>query len=236
MLHIIKIGRLWLLPPVWFLFMAVTPVLSVAALPAQQVVDRIVARIEGDIIALSEIRELGAYQQLLEEKVQPDDQLLSEIIEQWALNVEATAAQLPPAAAADVDREVARIEKRFPNAQAYEQRLTGLNLTRKSVRDMIGRQIFLSRYMDYKFRPAAQVDDAAIEAYYEREFVPAFTARQQTAPPALDSVREQIRELLVQRGISERATAWFQETKSRLNIEIVNPASSSTSPSAGRVE
>ena len=44
-------------------------------------------------------------------------------------------------------------------------------------------------------------------------------ARGQTAPP-LDEVRERIREVLVQRGISERANTWFEDTKSRLQVEI----------------
>ena len=42
---------------------------AVAATPADgEVVDRIAARVEGDIIALSEVRELSAYQQLLDDQ------------------------------------------------------------------------------------------------------------------------------------------------------------------------
>jgi hypothetical protein len=104
-------------------------------------------------------------------------------------------------------------------------------MTPESVRRIVARQIFLARYLDYKFRPSVQVEDAAIETYYNQELVPPLAAQKQTAPP-LDEVREQIREVLVQRGINERAGSWFDETKSRLNIEI-QPAAGAATASHG---
>ena len=47
-----------------------------------RVVDRIVARIEGDILLLSQVRELGAFQQLVEGHAESEDGLLQELIEQ----------------------------------------------------------------------------------------------------------------------------------------------------------
>jgi hypothetical protein len=38
-------------------------------------------------------------------------------------------------------------------------------------------------------------------------------------------VEEQIRELLIQRGISAMTVKWLDDTKSRLKIEIETPAS-----------
>ena len=43
-------------------------------------VDRIVARVEHDIITLSEVRELGRYQQLVEGRVADDERLLTQLI------------------------------------------------------------------------------------------------------------------------------------------------------------
>ena len=42
-----------------------------------RVVDRIVARIEGDIILQSQMRELAAFQQLVDGRAESDDRLLS---------------------------------------------------------------------------------------------------------------------------------------------------------------
>ena len=138
---------------------------------AQQIVDRIVVRIGDDIITGSEVRELAAYQKLMDGQAQPEERLISDLIEQWVVNGEASAAQFPAATDAEVDREVARIADRFRNQQAangkepgaYEQRLAALELTRESVRRIVTRQLLLARYLDYKFRPAVQVEDTRIE-------------------------------------------------------------------------
>jgi hypothetical protein len=194
-----------------------------SAAQAPATVDRIVARIEGDIILLSEVRELAAYQQLLEGRAQPEDQLLRALIEQWVVRSEAQAAQFPPPTAAEIDAEANRIQSRFPNPQAYRERLAALQLSPQSLRRMLERQFYLARYLDYKFRPAVQAGDEDISRYYQEELAPALRAKGQTPPP-LDDLREQIREVLVQRGINEHADTWFEETKSRLQIEIL-PAS-----------
>src|ERR1017187_7636845 len=80
--------------------------------PAPQsgrVVDRIVARIEDDIILQSQVRELGAFQQLIEGHAESDDRLLSELIEQWVVQTEATASHFPSTAQSEVSRETARL-------------------------------------------------------------------------------------------------------------------------------
>ncbi len=188
-------------------------------LPAQQVVDRIVARVEDDIITLSEVRELGRYQQLVQGRSDSDDPLLAQLINQWIVNTEATAARFPRPTETEVNGQLDRLGKQFPSAEAYYSRLRELGLTAAGVRRLVGRQLYLARYLDYKFRPVAQVEASAIEKYYREQLVPTLSARGQTVPP-LENVQEQIRELLVEREISERADRWLQETRSRLKIEF----------------
>jgi hypothetical protein len=202
------------------------PALAAQASPPQ-VVDRIVAHIEDDIVTQSEVQELAAYQELVDGHAESDDRVLNELIEQWVVNNEATSTQFPPAAESEVNREVARIQGRFPSPQAYSQRLVELGLTPEAVKRMVAREIYLARYLDYKFRPAVQVSDDDIAKYYKEQLVPTLTAKGQAAPP-LDKVTEQIREVLVQQGVSERAATWFDETKSRLKIQI-EPATAASS-------
>ena len=196
------------------------------AFPAQQVVDRIVARVEDDIITLSEVRELGRYQELAQGHADGDDRLLALLVQQWIVNTEATAARFPRPSEADVSRELERLEKQLASPDAYRERLVRLGLSAAAVRRQTERQLYLSRYLDYKFRPAAQVDTAAIEKYYRDKLVPSLAARGQAAP-SLETVEEQIRELLIQRDINQRAERWLEETRSRLKIEIAAPGGGS---------
>ena len=168
---------------------------------------------------LSEVRELGRFQQLVDERRDAGPRLLEQLVEQWIVSTEAEAARFQHPAAADVSRELTRLEEQSGGAEAFRGRLRALGLSRDTVRWQLERQLWLSRYLDYKFRPAAQVDDAKVERYYREELAPGLAARGQKTP-ALADVREQVRELLIQRDISQRASRWLEETRPRLRIEI----------------
>jgi hypothetical protein len=187
--------------------------------PQAEILDGIVVRIEDDVITLSEVRELAAYQQLLDGHSQTNDELRSELIEQWVVNSEATAARFPSPAETEVDREAGHVESSFANPGAYRQRLAAVGLTPDTVRRIIRRQIYLARYLDYKFRSSIQIDDEAIANYYRDHLMPELQAKGQPAPPLAD-VSVQIREVLIERGINDRTAAWFNETKPRLRIEL----------------
>jgi hypothetical protein len=193
--------------------------------PAPQtgrVVDRIVARIEGDIILESQVRELGAFQQLIEGHAESDEQLLSELIEQWMVQTEAAASHFPDPAQSEVDRELNRLTASYASPEAYSAKLRELGLSAGQVRQLLARQIYIERYLDYKFRPTVQIEPADLETYYKNELLPELAKQNQPAPRQAD-VEEQIREVLVQRGISSLTAKWLDDTKSRLKIEQAPP-------------
>src|ERR1019366_9391255 len=120
--------RLAILICVWLMAAAVAGrvIASPRAPQSGRVVDRIVARIEDDIILQSQVRELGAFQQLIAGHAESDDRLLSELIEQWVVQTEATASHFPGPAQPEVDRELAGLTARFANPAAYSAKLNEL--------------------------------------------------------------------------------------------------------------
>jgi parvulin-like peptidyl-prolyl isomerase len=190
-----------------------------APLQSARVVDRIVARIEDDIILQSQVRELGAFQQLVEGHADSDEKLLDELIEQWVVQTEATASHFPQPAQSEVDRELTRLRESFRSPEKYAARLNELGLSATQIRDSLARQIYVERYIDYKFRPSVQVEQPEIDAYYKKELLPEL-AKQNLPDPGRAAVEGQIRELLIQRGISDLTLKWLDDTKSRLKIEI----------------
>jgi len=204
------------------LLVAVLPTMGRLTAQAQtgRVVDRIVARIEGDIILLSQERELGAFQRLVEGRAESDDRLLAELIEQWIVQTEANESHFPQPAQSEVDRELARLAAQFGSPEAYAAKLRELGLSAEQVRQLLARQIYVERYIDYKFRPTVQIQTADIEAYYQKELLPELAKKNQLTPRLAD-VEGEIRELLTQRAITELATKWLEETKSRLKIETM---------------
>jgi len=187
---------------------------------AQQVVDRIVARVEGDILLQSDLRELGAYQRFLGGPVEPESKRLDELIDQWIIEHEAEAAQFAQPSGEDVLSAVQQTQKSMGGEQEFQAMLKAQGLSLATLKRILSREIFFSRYLDYKFRHGAQVDSAAEEKYFNDEVAPQMAARGQPLPP-IDSVREQIHELLVQKEITAHAEQWLAESRARLKIEVM---------------
>jgi hypothetical protein len=188
--------------------------------PTNQI-DGVAARIEDDIITESEVRELGAFQQLVDGKSETRDQILRELADQWLIRNEAIAAQYAQPSAADVDRAYGEFVKQYPSVEIFQQKYAAAGLSEAAVRRLIQQQLYLARFIDYRFRPAAQVSDQQVSDYYRDTFVPQLQARHTEIPP-LDDVEDTIREVLIQRAISDRETKWLDETRGRLKIDVMS--------------
>jgi parvulin-like peptidyl-prolyl isomerase len=198
--------------------LAVFALASAARSHPQDVIDRIAARVENDIIVLSEVRELGRYQQLLDAKAETEEQLLDRLIDQWIVRTEAEASRFPQPSEEDVDHGVERVQQSFASPEEFASRKKQCGLSDADVRRMVASQLYLSNYLDSRFRPAVQVDAKAIEDFYQTALVPSAKARGQ-APSSLDDSRDLIQEALVQRGITEQADRWLKESRARLHID-----------------
>jgi parvulin-like peptidyl-prolyl isomerase len=185
---------------------------------AQEIVDRIVARVENDIILLSDIRALSRYQQFLDGKSETDTQILERLIDQWIVRTEAGVSRFPQPSDADIDRELERVQKSFASKEEFEARRKQIGLSAAEIREMVAAQLYLSNYLDSRFRPGVQIDPKTIDDFYEKSVVPRAKALGQEPPP-LDTARDFIQEALVQRGINDQADQWLIESKARLHIE-----------------
>jgi hypothetical protein len=185
---------------------------------AQEIVDRIVARVENDIILWSDIRALSRYQQFLDGKSETDAQILDRLIDQWIVRTEASVSRFPQPSDADIDRDLERIQESFASKDEFEARRKQIGLSVAEIREMVATQLYLSNYLDSRFRPGVQIDPKTIDDFYEKSVVPRAKARGQEPPP-LDTARDFIQEALVQRGINDQADQWLIESKARLHIE-----------------
>jgi len=188
------------------------------ALPAQEVVDRIVARVENDVILLSDLKELKEYQELVDGQSEADAVLLDRLIDQWVVRSEADLSRFPQPNDAEIDRGVARVQKSFGSLEEFQRRKNEAGLNDAEVRKMVSGQLYLSNYLDSRFRPSAQIDDNAIAEFYRNAVVPRAKARGQE-PPTLEASREVIQEALIEKDINEQADRWLKESRSRLHVE-----------------
>ena len=187
-------------------------------LGAQETIDRIAARVENDIVLLSDIRALSRYQQFADGKSETEAQILDRLIDQWMVRTEADVSRFPHPSDTDIERSLERLKTSFASAEEYETRKKRSGLSDPEIRAMGASQLYLSNYLDSRFRPGVQVDSKAIEEFYQTAVLPRAKARGQE-PPSLEAARDSIQEALVQRGINEQADRWLKESRVRLHIE-----------------
>jgi|SRR3974390_1792101 len=184
----------------------------------QEVIDRIVARVDTDIVLLSDVRELSRYQQFIDGKPQTDPEILDRLIDQWIVRQEAKAALFPIPSDEDVNRSMERLKRSFSSPEAFEERQKQSGLSDDDVRRMLRSQLYLSNYLDSRFRASIQIDDKAIQEFYTTRVVPRAESRGQS-PPTLEAARDFIQEALVQRAINEQADKWLKESRARLHVD-----------------
>jgi peptidyl-prolyl cis-trans isomerase SurA len=195
-------------------------VLAASGLAAQEVVDRIVAKVETDIILMSDVQQLARYQVFLDGKSQSDTEILDRLIDQWIVRNEADVARFPQPAEEDINRSIERLKRSFSSPEEYEARKAQSGLSDEQIRRFVTSQLYYSNYLDSRFRPVIQVDEKAIEDFYKNRVVPRAESRGQTPPP-LDNARDFIQEALVQRAINEQADRWLKESRTRVRVEIL---------------
>src|SRR5260370_15281545 len=151
---------------VLFLLLAAMP-LQTCASRAQEVIDRIVARVENEVILLSDIAQLAEYQIFVDGKAESDDQILERLIDQWIVRTEAAAARFPQPSDQDVQRSLARLKRSFSSPEAFEERKKQSGLTDDEILRQLKSQLYLSNYLDSRFRASIQIDDNAIAEVYQ---------------------------------------------------------------------
>jgi hypothetical protein len=192
--------------------------LAATCLRSQELLDQIAGRVEGDIILLSEVRTLSRYQMLVDGKSESNAAILDRLIDQWIVRSEADTARFPHPTDVEITHGVEHLQASFALPEEYEGRKKQSELSDKEIRRMVTAQLYLSNYLDSRFRPAVQVDAKQVEDFYQQSVVSRAKAHNQ-APPPLDASREYIQEALVQRGINVQADVWLKESRARLHVE-----------------
>jgi peptidyl-prolyl cis-trans isomerase SurA len=205
-----------------------------ASLHAAEIIDRIVATVNGHVILQSDWDEALCYEALLSNhplsQFTEDDRraVLDRLIDQELLRGQMKSADFRHATDDEVAARVADARKRTPQAaspEAWQSVLAQYHLTEKDVFEHVRQQIDVMRLVDARLRPAVQIDSKSIEAYYRDQFVPKLKKSGASEVP-LAEVSNKIRELLTEQKVSEMLVSWLQTLRSEGQVRIpgVTPA------------
>jgi peptidyl-prolyl cis-trans isomerase SurA len=199
-----------------------------------QVIDRIIATVNGHIILQSDWDEALCYEALLTNRTLvefTDDErraVLDRLIDQELLREQMKSADFPHATDAEVAARVAEARKQYPQAtssDAWQTLLAEYHLAEKDLLAHVRQQIDVMRLVDARLRPAVEIDSKTIEEYYRDQFVPKLKQSGASEVP-LAEVSAKIRELLTEQKVSELLVSWLQTLRSegQVNIPGVTPS------------
>jgi peptidyl-prolyl cis-trans isomerase SurA len=210
--------------------------LSAFARPAVagEVIDRIVATVNGHIILQSDWDEGLRYEALLSGRplslFTDEDRrsVLDRLIDQELLAEQMTSASFPHATQAEADTQVDNARTQYPDAvteQGWQRVLARFDLTQPDLVQHVRQQIDLMRLVDAHLRPAVQIDSKSVEAYYRDKFVPQLKQSGGSDVPLAD-VSAKIRELLTQQKVNELMVSWLQSLRSESKVSMPGPLES----------
>jgi hypothetical protein len=161
------------------------------------VVERILAVVDGRPLLLSEVRVLERLRGL--ERKAAVDALIDERL------MFREAARLPEAvvSAEEEERAYRDIAARVP---------TGAGATEEELRRLARRQTAILKYIDFRFRPQVRVEDAAVRAAWEQERA----ARPET--PAFEESAPRVRARLEGAELDQRIEQWVKELRAGAEI------------------
>ena len=209
------------------------------AVAPPQVIDRIVATVNGRVILQSDLDEALCYEGLVNNRSlvasTADDlrSVLDRLIDQELLREQMTSADFRHATDAEVTARIAEARKQYPQAESdvgWHSLLDAYHITDRELFSRVREQIDVMRLVDARLRPAVQIDSKSIEAYYRDQFVPKLR-QSGGADVSLSDVSAKIREVLTEEKVSQMLVSWLQTLRSQGDVHV--PGASASANDSG---
>jgi parvulin-like peptidyl-prolyl isomerase len=205
--------------------------IAAGAAAQEQVVDRIAVSVAGQVVTLSDIRRHIRITAFLEQE-RPEfseerlRQTAERLIDQALIRREAELSRYPGPPIEEIEQALGQfaaslgVDQRGLFARALEY-----GFSEQEIRNLAAWRLTVIRFIDYRFRPSIQVSEADILRYYNDVFLPQFRARApDAAPPALDSIRERVIDILNTELATQASQLWLEQSRKQTRIRYFEEA------------
>jgi peptidyl-prolyl cis-trans isomerase SurA len=213
--------------PIRVAYFAIAVVLLAASFaPAGEVIDRIVATVNGHIILQSQWDESVCYEAFIDHRppdsvtVEQRKAALDRLIDQELIRQQTRPAALQAPTPAEIDRRINDLRKQYPEASdmvAWQVLLARYGLNDSILREKLAAEFDELRTVDAHLRPGVQVDSRSVESYYREKLLPELRAKGAAQVPLAD-VAPEIKEILAQQKINDLLIAWLRSLRNLSDI------------------
>lgn len=188
-----------------------------------EIIDRIAAIVDDQVITTSEIDQLAAIRFLphLEGESQSDyrTRLLHDVIDQMLRYRDVERFGVEPVSSGAIDARIAEIASRFDSRADFDKALEASGLGIEQLRARVKRRLEVDRHIEERFSPMVFVSLDEIDHYYQEVWLPKRLEQGQSRVP-LASVRDQLRATLKAERLKSEVERWTRQLRDRANVDI----------------
>jgi hypothetical protein len=201
-------------------------VLSTPLLRAGEVLDRLVATVNGHALLQSDWEDEIRYECLMSGRPLGDvtaeerKATLDRLIDQELLREQMRSSDFKPVTSAEVEKQLEIVKADYAReheSESWSSALASYGLTDQAAKDHLAVELNQLRLVDVHLRPLVQVDREEIETYYKEQILPKLSGG---TPVTLQEARPKIREILVQQKINEQLSSWLETLHSQAQISL----------------
>ena len=200
------------------------PCVTPSAAQERVVVDRIVAVVDGMLITKSDADTATALAQMgapagPAQAILPAESVITRLIEQRLIQREIQNYPGVEVTSEKVAEQMRSLDLKFRADGGLAAMAARWRLSEKEIEAQVLYQLRLAEFIDVRFRSFIRIEDEEIARYYA-DTLPAMLKKSGIEqPPPLDTVREQIREILAQTRLQQQQDQWIQELVHKADIQ-----------------
>jgi len=190
-----------------------------------EIVDRVVANVNGHVLLQSDWEEELALEGLINIRALDSFTLaerkaaLDRLIDQELLREQVRPPDVVPADQLAVRlTEIRKLYAEGATEEGWRSVLGRYGLTESILEKRVGNNLQLMRLVDAKLRPSLQIDEKAVETYYHEQLLPELK-KTGGKEVALAEVIGKIRDLLVEQKFNQLLSNWLASLRSEGHIE-----------------
>jgi peptidyl-prolyl cis-trans isomerase SurA len=189
-----------------------------------QVIDRVVANVNGHVVLQSDWEQEISFEAISNAR-DPDSftsvertAALDRLIDQELLREQVRPSQ--PVPADQVASKVAEVRKLYKDCatdEGWQAKLQRFGLSQTALQKHLSDEIQLMKLVEDRLRPSIQIDQRAVESYYQDQLLPEMNRAGSRMTP-LTEVFGRIKDLLAEKKMNELLSGWLASLRSESHI------------------